>query len=48
MFLDDTAMNAQEIADADNISKSSVYLDIDIACEELSSLIFGLDLSEFI
>lgn len=47
-FLDDKAMTAQEIADEENISKSSVYLDIDIACEELSSLIFGLDLSEFV
>lgn len=48
MYLGSTLKSAQEVADIEHISLSSVYLDIDAACEELSSLIFGLDLSEFI
>lgn len=41
-------MNAQEVADKVHVGKSTVYNDIDSACEELSSLIFGLDLSEYL
>lgn len=41
-------MNAQEVADKVHVGKSTVYNDIDYACAELSSLIFGLDLSEYL
>ena len=41
-------INAQEIADKLHIGKSTVYNDIESACEELSSLFFGLDLSEYL
>lgn len=41
-------MNAQEVADKVHVGKSTVYNDIDSACEELSSLIFGLDLSKYL
>lgn len=47
MYINDTPKSAQEIADTENISVSMVYTDVDNACDELSSLFFGLDLSEF-
>lgn len=36
----------QEIADIENVSYSTVYTDIDTACEELSTLFFGIDVLE--
>lgn len=45
MFLVDDAKTAQEIADIEHISVSMVYTDVDNACDELSSLFFGLDFS---
>lgn len=45
MFLTDDIKTAQEIADMEHISVSMVYTDVDNACDELSSLFFGLDLS---
>ena len=47
MYLDTETMAAQDVADLEHISLSMVYLDIDSACEELSPLFFGLDLSTF-
>lgn len=47
LYLDREPMNAQDIADIEHISLSMVYQDIDNACEELSPLFFGLDLSTF-
>ena len=45
LFLADEVKTAQEIADMEHISVSMVYTDVDNACDELSSLFFGLDLS---
>lgn len=45
MFLADDIKSAQEIADIEHISVSMVYTDVDNACDELSSLFFGLDLT---
>lgn len=45
LFLEDDTKTAQEIADIEHISVSMVYTDVDNACDELSSLFFGLDLS---
>ena len=45
LFLADDVKTAQEIADIEHISVSMVYTDVDNACDELSSLFFGLDLS---
>jgi DNA-directed RNA polymerase specialized sigma24 family protein len=45
LFVANEAMSAQEIADTEHISVSMVYTDVDNACDELSSLFFGLDLS---
>ena len=45
MFLADDIKTAQEIADMEHISVSMVYTDVDNACDELSSLFFGLDLT---
>ena len=45
LFLADDAKTAQEVADIEHISVSMVYTDVDNACDELSSLFFGLDLS---
>ena len=45
LFLADEAKAAQEIADTEHISVSMVYTDVDNACDELSSLFFGLDFS---
>ena len=47
MYLEDSPMVAQDIADQEHVSISLIYQDIDNACEELSPLFFGLDLSEF-
>ena len=45
LFLADEVKTAQEIADFEHISVSMVYTDVDNACDELSSLFFGLDFS---
>jgi hypothetical protein len=45
LFLADDTKTAQEIADIEHISISMVYTDVDNACDELSSLFFGLDFS---
>lgn len=47
LYLSDEAKTVQEIADQEHVSVSMVYQDLDICCEDLSSLFFGLDLSEF-
>lgn len=45
LFIADEVKTAQEIADTEHISVSMVYTDIDNACDELSTLFFGLDVS---
>ena len=45
LFIADDVRTAQEIADIEHISVSMVYTDIDNACDELSTLFFGLDVS---
>jgi hypothetical protein len=45
LFLANDVKTAQEIADREHISVSMVYTDVDNACDELSSLFFGLDLT---
>ena len=47
MYLDAKPMDAQEVADLEHIGVSTVYFDIDTACEELSPLFFGLDWTSF-
>lgn len=47
MYISPEQKPVQDIADAEHISVSMAYQDISIACDELSSLFFGLDLSEF-
>ena len=47
MYLDEKTMDAQEVADLEHIGVSTVYFDIDTACEELSPLFFGLDWTSF-
>jgi hypothetical protein len=45
LFIANDVKTAQEIADREHISVSMVYTDVDNACDELSSLFFGLDFS---
>lgn len=45
MFLAEEPFTAQEIANVEHISLSMVYTVVDTACEELSTLFFGLDLT---
>ena len=45
MFLADETFTAQEIANLEHISLSMVYTVVDTACDELSTLFFGLDLT---
>lgn len=48
MYIAPEIKTAPQIADEEHISISMVYTDVDSACEELSSLLFGIDLSEFL
>lgn len=45
MYLADDPLTAQEIANVEHISLSMVYAVVDTACDELSTLFFGLDLT---
>lgn len=45
MFLAEEPFTAQEIANVEHISLSMVYTVVDTACDELSTLFFGLDLT---
>ena len=45
MFLADETFTAQEVANLEHISLSMVYTVVDNACDELSTLFFGLDLT---
>lgn len=45
MFIAEPALTAQEIADMEHKSLRTVYADVDAACEDLSTLFFGLDLT---
>lgn len=45
MFLADEPFTAQEIANVEHISLSMVYTVVDSACDDLSTLFFGLDLT---
>ena len=47
MYLSEDQQTAQEIADRENICERTLYQDIDLACEDLTSLFFGLDLHQF-
>lgn len=47
IYLAEEPMHAQDVADQEHVSISMIYQDIDNACEELSPLLFGLDLSQF-
>ncbi len=47
LYLNPEVKPAEEIADEEHISLSMVYTDIDSACKELSTLFFGLDITEF-
>lgn len=43
MYLDDVAINANDIAKSENIDKRTVYRDIGAAAVKISALIFGID-----
>ena len=43
MYISEKGYSAEEIAEAENIDSRTVYKDIDVACEKLSALIFGVD-----
>lgn len=45
MYLADETFTAQEIANVEHISLSMVYTVVDSACDDLSTLFFGLDLT---
>lgn len=45
MYLADETFTAQEIANLEHISLSMVYTVVDTACDDLSTLFFGLDLT---
>lgn len=45
MYLSDDTVTPIDIARKERINERTVYKDIDDACEELSALFFGLDLS---
>ena len=45
MYLADETFTAQEIANLHHISLSMVYTVVDTACDDLSTLFFGLDLT---
>lgn len=45
MYLADETLTAQEIANLHHISLSMVYTVVDSACDDLSTLFFGLDLT---
>ena len=44
----DTPADIYDIAERETIDTRTVYKDVDKACEELSNLIFGLDLTNFV
>lgn len=46
MYLGRDSLSVQEVAEIEKIHERTVYKDIDDACEELSSLFFGLDFSD--
>lgn len=43
MYMAEDTLSAKEIADKQHVSKDTVYSDLKIATERLSSLIFGVD-----
>lgn len=43
MYMAEDTLSAKEIADKQDISRDTVYLDLRIATEKLTSLIFGVD-----
>lgn len=45
MYIADETFTAQEVADVEHISLSMVYTIVDTACDDLSTMIFGLDLT---
>lgn len=47
MYLSDTKMTAEEIAKCHFIDRSTVFRDVNKACETLSVLIFGVDAIQF-
>ena len=47
MYLADECLTSQEVADRESVSVSMVYQDLDIVYDDLSSMFFGLDLTEF-
>lgn len=42
MYLSDNPLSASEIAETENIDVRTVYKDLDLACERLSALLFGI------
>lgn len=43
MFLDEEKMTAQDVAELECVDVSTVYKDVNAACEKLTALIFGVD-----
>jgi len=42
LYLKDDAMTVKEIAEMEHVDISTIYKDIDIACEKMSALLFGI------
>ena len=43
MYINDNIVSIEQLAENENIDKRTAYKDIDIACEKISALIFGVD-----
>lgn len=43
MYISDVIMSADRIAEMECIDTRTVYKDIDVACEKISALVFGVD-----
>lgn len=42
-YIDEDKMTIDELADQENVVRRTIYRDIDIACERLAALLFGID-----
>lgn len=43
IYIDDPPQTVKELADANFVTTRTIYNDIDIACERIAALIFGID-----
>lgn len=43
LWISDTPLSVGQIAEQENVAERTIYRDIDIACERIAALIFGID-----